>query len=203
MPFIGLTGGYGTGKTTVLKFFRSMGSYTVNADSIVHNLLRSPAIIKRLAALLGKNILTKRAQRVVINRKRMAEIIFNDPDKRMAVEKLLHPEVIKEASNMLKQIMAKDKRAVIVFEVPLMFEGGYQDIFDKTIMVYCTAKTAIKRLMMTGLSEEEIKQRMKAQMPSSKKKAMADYVINNNAGIVKTKAQVKNIFLKLTSMKKE
>ncbi|HDK16961.1 MAG TPA: dephospho-CoA kinase, partial [Nitrospirae bacterium] len=84
MPFIGLTGGLGAGKTTVLGFFKRSGAHTINADKLVHESLKNPAIIKKLARLLGRDILIKKASKVSVNKKRIAEIIFNDPQKRMA-----------------------------------------------------------------------------------------------------------------------
>lgn len=194
MPFIGLTGGFGTGKTTVLQFLKKLGAHTISADTIVQGLLKKPSIIRKLVLVLGKDILIKRLSKSYINKKRMADIIFNNAQKRKSVEKILHPEVIHTAMQIKKQIQRKNKRAVIVFELPLLFEAGFRDIFDATIMVYCSRTNALRRLMTTGLSEKEIKQRMKAQMPLSRKKAMADFVINNNSDLRSTRNQVKDLF---------
>jgi dephospho-CoA kinase len=194
MPFIGLTGGFGTGKTTVLHLMKNLGAHTISADSIVHGLLKKPSIIRKLVLVLGKDILIKRLSKSYINKKRMADIIFNNVQMRKSVEKILHPEVLQTSMQIKKQIQRKNKRAVIVFEVPLLFEAGYRNIFDATIMVYCSRTTALRRLMTTGLSEKEIKQRMKAQMPLSKKKALADFVVNNNSDLRSTRNQVKALF---------
>lgn len=198
MPFIGLTGGLGTGKTTALKLFKNLGAYTINADKLVHEILKKPVIIKKLSAILGEGILIKKASKVSINKKRMADIIFNDPQKRRSAEKVIHPEIIKIAKNIKTEILAKKRGAIIVFEVPLLFEAGYRKIFDKVIVVYCNKATAIKRLRKHGLSEEQVLKRMSAQIPISRKKAAADFLINNNSNIGDIKPQVKAIFKKLT-----
>lgn len=198
MPFIGLTGGLGTGKTTVLKLFKSSGAYTIDADKLVHQILKKPSTIKKLAAIIGKGILIERAAKTFINKKRMADIIFNDSQKRRAVEKIIHPDVIKTAEDIKTKILAKKGDAIIVFEVPLLLEAGYEKIFDKIIVVYCSKAKAVERLRKRGLSKEQALKRMNSQMPISRKKAYADFLINNNLSISNTKSQVKEIFKKIS-----
>lgn len=198
MPFIGLTGGLGTGKTTVLKLFKNSGAYTIDADKLVHQILKKPSTIKKLAAIIGKGILIERAAKTFINKKRMADIIFNDPQKRRAVEKIIHPEVIKTAKDIKAKILAKKSDAIIVFEAPLLLEAGYEKIFDKIIVVYCSKEIAVNRVLRHGLSRKQALQRMRAQLPISRKKAYADFLINNNLSISNTKSQVKEIFKKIS-----
>ena len=197
MPFIGLTGNIGAGKTTVLRLFENLGAHTINADRIVHEILKKPQIIKKLSAVLGRKILTKRDSKVLINKKRMADVIFNNLEKRRAAEKIIHPYVLKSAKAIKRKILTKDRNAIIVFEVPLLFEKGYEKIFDKVIVVYCSKSIALQRLRKYGFSEEQALKRMRAQMPISKKKAGADFLIRNNLNISDTNLQVKKIFKKL------
>jgi len=197
MPFIGLTGGLGMGKTTVLRLFKNSGAHVINADKLVHELLKKPAIIKKLVSRLGNHILMKRSSRVSINKKLLAEIIFNDTKKRRIVEKVIHPEVIKTAKNLKTKILRKNKKAVVVFEVPLLFEAGYGNLFDEIIVVHCSQASAIARLSKQGFSRKEVLQRMGTQNPVSKKKARADFLINNNSDIDDIKPRVKTIFKKL------
>ena len=198
MPFIGLTGGLGTGKTTVLKLFKNSGAYTIDADKLVHQILKKPLTIKKLAAVIGKGILIERASKTFVNKKRMADIIFNNPQKRRAVEKIIHPEVIKTAEDIKTKILAKKSDAIIVFEVPLLLEAGYEKIFYKIIVVYCSKEIAVNRVLRHGLSRKQALQRMRAQFPISRKKAAADFLINNNLSISNTKSQVKEIFKKIS-----
>ncbi len=199
MPFIGLTGGLGTGKTTVLKLFKSSGAYTIDADKLVHQILKKPSTIKKLAAIIGKGILIERAAKTFINKKRMADIIFNDSQKRRAVEKIIHPNIIKTAEDIKTKILAKKSDAIIVFEVPLLLEAGYEKIFDKIIVVYCSKAKAVERLRKRGLSKEQAFKRMRAQMPISRKKAYADFLINNNSNINALKHWVQAILKKLNT----
>jgi dephospho-CoA kinase len=198
MPFIGLTGGIGTGKTTVLNYFKNLGAFTLNADSIVHELLKNPAMINKLSRVLGKDILIKKNNRLSISKNRMADAIFTNTRKRRFAEKTIHPEVIKTALNKKTKIQIKKPNAVIVFEVPLLFEAGYKNIFDKIIVVYCDRKTALERLTGRGISKEQVLKRMRAQLPLSRKKYSADFLINNNSTIRNLKNQVQIILKKLT-----
>ena len=199
MPFIGLTGGLGTGKTTVLKLFKNSGAYTIDADKLVHEILKKPSTIKKIAAVIGKDILIESAAKTFINKKRMADIIFNDSQKRRAVEKIIHPEVIKTAKDIKTKILAKKSDAIIVFEVPLLLEAGYEKIFDKIIVVYSSKANAVERLRKRGLSKEQALKRMNSQMPISRKKAYADFLINNNSNINALKPWVQAIIKKLNT----
>ncbi|HDH34459.1 MAG TPA: dephospho-CoA kinase, partial [Nitrospirae bacterium] len=163
MPTIGLTGNFGMGKSAVLKMFGKMGAFTYDIDSFVHSILKRPAIIKSIVNALGKSVISKRS----LNKKRMAGLIFNDPEKRRAVEKIIHPEVLKLLKQAEAKILKKDPKAIIVFEVPLLFEAGYEKHFDKTVVVYTNRKNAIKRLVRKGISKNESFSRMRAQMPIS------------------------------------
>jgi dephospho-CoA kinase len=198
MPFIGLTGGLGTGKTTVLRLFKRLGAYTISADQIVHDLLKKETIINRLVDILGEDILVKKSPRPSIIKKRIADIIFDNPSKRKSIERFIHPEVMKTAQKIQKKIYAANKKAFIVFEVPLLFEGGYRKTFDKTVVVYCSKKNALARVMKQGLSKEKAMKIMQAQLPIAEKKARADFVINNNTHLRNTRAQVEVIFNELS-----
>ncbi|MBI5195564.1 MAG: dephospho-CoA kinase [Nitrospirae bacterium] len=181
MPFIGLTGNFGMGKTTVLKMFKNLGAYTINADRLVSGLLRKPAIINKLVKIFGREILTKRAGKTSLNKKHIAGIIFNNPKKRILIEKTIHPEVIKTAKGIKNEITAAKPSSTVIFEIPLLFESHCENIFDGIIVVYCSKKTAVRRLLKKGFSKDEIVKRFCAQIPVSRKKTSADFLINNNS----------------------
>ena len=82
MPSIGLTGGFGMGKSTVLRLFGKLGAETVDSDEIVHNILRKPATVKKIKSLLGESVLKKSRKTISLDKKRVADIIFNEPEKR-------------------------------------------------------------------------------------------------------------------------
>ena len=193
MPTIGLTGNFGMGKTTVLKMFGAIGAHTFNIDTFVHTILENPSIIKRISKALGESVLTRRSGKSCLNKKRVATMIFDDPEKRMAVEEIIHPEVLKMIKTAEAKILKKEPDAVIVFEVPLLFEAGYGKQFDKTVVVYTNRENALKRLAERGFNNDEARDRMRAQMPISAKLRQADYSINNNFDLQRTEKRVKKI----------
>lgn len=195
MPTIGLTGNFGMGKTTVLSLFKKSGAYTFNIDEFVHQILKKPETVRKISRALGDDILT-RSPKLSINKGRVAKLIFNDSEKRKAVEKIIHPQVLKIIKTSRSNILKKSPSALIIFEIPLLFEAGYEDFFDKTVVAYCNKKTAIDRLIAKGFSRDEILKRMGAQMPITKKKKLADFVINNNGDISNTERQIMRILHK-------
>ncbi len=185
------------GKTTVLQMFGKLGAYTFNSDETVHEILKRPGIIKRISGILGEDVLIKGTGGLSLDRRRMAGIIFSDHRRREKVEKIIHPEVLKSMKTAESRISAEDPSAVIVFEVPLLFETGYAEYFDRTVVVYCRRETAVSRLVQKGFTRDEAIMRIRAQMPVTAKKKMADFVIDNDDGIKQTEAQVRDIFRRL------
>lgn len=193
MPTIGLTGNFGMGKSTVLRMFGKMGVRVFNIDSFVHAILEREAMVKRIAGVLGRTVLSGRSARPSLNKKRVAKMIFDDPDKRRAVEKIIHPEVLKLLKRTESEIERKEPGIVIVFEVPLLFEAGYEKHFDKIVVVYTNRENAVRRLAGKGFSREEALSRMRAQMPVSAKLERSDYSVNNNYGLERTEKRVRRI----------
>ena len=197
MPAIALTGNFGMGKTSVLKIFKRLGAYTINIDDIVHAILDKPSIVKKISRQLGIGVLSKNASDLSINKKRTAAIIFSDSEKRKELEQIIHPEVLKEIKRIETAIVRHKPDSVIVFEIPLLFEAGYERYFDRTVTVHATRKTAIERLSGKGFSKDESLKRMNAQIPISRKKKMADFLIDNNDSIEQTEKRVKRVFRKI------
>lgn len=190
MPTIGLTGNFGMGKTTVLGLFEKHGAYVFNSDTFVHDILNKPQITKKLVHCLGENILHQMHGIFSIDRSIMAQIIFKDTMKRQAVERILHPEVLKKIRQSRAEILKKEQSAVIIYEVPLLFEADFRNHFDKTVTVYCRRETATKRLLRKGFTLKEIRQRLRAQMPITRKKMLSDFVIDNSNGLDRTEKDV-------------
>jgi dephospho-CoA kinase len=193
MPTIGLTGGFGMGKSTVLKLFKKHGAYIADSDRIVADIHKDQTVIKKLMKLLGDEVARRRGDKLILMKSIVSEIIFSDPKKRKAIEKVIHPEVLKEIKKITKKVYAKDKTATIVFEVPLLFETGFNKQFDKTVVVHCKIETAIKRLKTKGFSKEEAIRRIRAQMPITKKKKLADHLIDNNRNVKILESKIKNL----------
>lgn len=200
MPTIGITDNFGMGKTTVLSMFREYGAHTFNIDEFVHEILKKPQTIKKIARSLGKEVLVKRSKKISISKARVADIIFSDTEKRKVIEEIIHPQVLKTMRASAKRILQLNPSALIAFEVPLLFEAGYENYFDKTVVVRCNRDVAISRLVSRGFTENNAKKRLRAQMPITKKSKLADFVIDNNFNISRTKNQAKRIFERIRRM---
>jgi dephospho-CoA kinase len=199
MRKIGLTGNFGMGKTTVLEMFNNMGAYTVNIDDLVHDILKKQSIVKKIVQTCGDDILADNSSKLSINKKHMAEAIFNNTEMRKTVEQIIHPEVLNSIGKIEAKLVRKDPPSIIVFEVPLLFEAGYKKHFDKTIVVYTKQNTALRRLLKKGFSRDEALKRLKAQMPITKKKKMSDFSIDNDSDLEITEKKVNRIFNKITA----
>jgi dephospho-CoA kinase len=189
MLIAGLTGNYGMGKSYVLSVFRELGAMVLGSDEIVHYLLQDKKVIGRVKKILGEKIEREDGS---IDKKEIAKIIFDNSELRGKLEMLLHKLVFDEIQKSLRKI--KGEKRLVVVEVPLLFEGGYQDRFDTTMTVYTTQKAAIKRLTKSGISRGNALKRLKAQLPIQIKKKKADFLIDNNGSKRKTFGQVEKIY---------
>jgi len=192
MLLVGLTGNYGMGKSTVLPMFKKLGVITIDADNIVESLLTEKDVLKKVKGLLGEKVFYKNGS---LNKKKVADLVFKDDVSRHTLEDILHPLVFERINFLLDEINRKDK--VIIIAVPLLYERGYEDRFDRTITVHTKEKIALNRLKKDGITKEKALLRLKAQLPIDEKIKRSDFVIDNNGTIEETMAQVKIICKKL------
>jgi dephospho-CoA kinase len=183
---IGLTGNFGSGKTTVAKIFKLHGARVIDADKIAHTIIKPGSkAYKNLVSYFGRTILEKNRQ---INRQNLAKKIFSDRKALIKLNKITHPEII---SGIKKEIKASQEK-IVVLDAPLLIESGLDSIVDKIIVVKIKKDTQLKRLA-SKYSRREILERIKAQMPQEKKLLLADFIIDNSGTITKTKKQVSKI----------
>ena len=190
MPSVGLTGGYGTGKSTVARMFRACGARILDADKIAHEALSlKTSSGRRVVGLFGSQIV--RGGR--ISHAAIARIVFRDAKKRRALEGIIHPVVRKKIRRSLKAARSR----LVVIEVPLLIEAGMQRDMDYTVVVWTDRKTQAGRLRKRGVSPAEVRRRTRSQMPLARKKKYADFIIDNNGSLRKTQSEVKRIIKKL------
>lgn len=192
MFLVGLTGNYGMGKSTVLPMFRKFGVITVDADKIVESLLEEKSVLGKIKELLGDRVFDKNGS---LNKKKVTSLIFKNNALRHSLENILHPLVFKRVKDFLEKMNGKHKVAMI--EVPLLFERGYEDRFNRTITVHTKEEIALNRLEKDGVNREEAILRLKAQLPIEEKIKRAHYVIDNNGTPEETMGQVEIIYNKL------
>lgn len=161
---VGLTGGIASGKSTALAYFAQNGADTLSADELVRELHQTPAVQKQLEEWFGTSDAGEVAGR-----------IFSDDGARKKLEDFLHPQVHDLA---VKRIHASDK-PFIVFEVPLLFEAGWDKLTDLNVLIVGDPQTLDERLAARGLSREEYERRLSAQMPDSEKALRANVLFFN------------------------
>jgi dephospho-CoA kinase len=193
---VGLTGGIGTGKSTVGTMFVELGCHLIDADHVTHQLFRpGEAVYSAVAQAFGKHIL---ASDHTINRKVLGEIVFNDPAARTKLNEIVHPAVIQHQRDWLKEMEAKDPGGISIVDAALMIEVGTYKNYDKIIVVTCKPEAQRQRLRArSALSEEQIEARIRSQMPLAEKVKYADFVIDNSGGFSSTRTQVEEVNSKL------
>ena len=177
MILVGLTGGVATGKSTVAKMFKQCGSVVIDADKLAHEVVKpgKPAW-REIVASFGKTVLNQDRS---LNRQALGNIVFRNPKKLRQLERIIHPRVAREQARLTKQAARKDPHAVVIYDVPLLFEAGIDKRVDKIIVVTTDRATQIARLRKrNGLTRTEALRRIKSQMSLSKKIRLADIVID-------------------------
>lgn len=193
MLLVALTGNYGMGKSTVLSMFKELGAFTIDTDRIVDSLLTERNVLMKIKRLFGNEVFYNNG---TLNKKRVAEIVFKDANLRRLLEDILHPLVFKRIKEFANTIDQKDK--ILIVAVPLIYERGYENRFDRIIVVYTDIKLAINRLKDNGIAKKDALMRLKAQLPIEEKMKKADFLIDNNGSLEETVKQVKKIYKKLT-----
>ncbi|MFH0763515.1 MAG: dephospho-CoA kinase [Candidatus Omnitrophota bacterium] len=190
MTVIGLTGGFGTGKTFVGSIFRSLGAKVIDADRIAHTVIKKGSIAyRKIVSTFGANILDSRAN---IDRRKLGKAVFESRSKLRRLNRIVHPEVIKIIRKKLKSLRC---RGVAVIDAPLLIEAGLAKITDKIVVVICSKSEQIKRCENKfRIEREEILKRIKNQLPIRKKMEVADFVIDNSRTRSWTRAQVRSVW---------
>jgi dephospho-CoA kinase len=200
MIIVGLTGSVGTGKSTVAKFFRQLGAYIVDWDELARAEMRpSSKAWKEIVEYFGKDFLN---EDLTINRQKLAEVIFCDEEKLTELNHIVHPEVLKEDERMTSEIKSLDPDAIIIKDIPLLFELTHPIFVDKIVVVSASERNQLRRLEERGMSCEDAQSRVKSQLPLEEKIKSADFVINNDGSLEETKRQVKEIYNSLITNRK-
>ena len=174
MITIGLTGGIGSGKSVVASLLELYGMSVYIADEESKRLLTSsPLIRERLTTLLGSSVYNADG----LNRRMMASLIFNDAKLLEQVNAVIHPEIARH----FKAWMSRQTTNFVVLESAILFESGFNHFVDICILVYAPLELRIKRVMARDkITEKEVLQRMRHQIPDEEKKVLSDYVIYND-----------------------
>jgi dephospho-CoA kinase len=196
MIVVGLTGGIGTGKSTVAAAFAEAGAVIIDADEIARDVVaKGRPAWRRIVAHFGKDVLLPEGD---IDRKKLGTIIFNDPRQKEHLDRIVHPHVIAEAERQLKEIERVQPQAVVILDVPLLIEAGMHHDLDEVIVVYTPEAVQLRRLMRRDrLTAAESLSRIRSQMPIEEKKRRATIVIDNSASAAVTRKRVLEVMAAL------
>ncbi|MDP8263627.1 MAG: dephospho-CoA kinase [Candidatus Ancaeobacter aquaticus] len=186
---IGLTGGYGAGKSTVSAIMQECGWCIIDADEIARNaLIPKTKVYNQIVDHFGVAIL---ANEKTIDRKKLAEIVFNDKRQLEYLNAVVHPIVIRKIKKIIKENLNERNRLPVVISAPLLCEAGMQNMCDFIVVIKIKKEVQVKRCRTSkGESVTGIRKRMAMQMPLAEKLQYADFVIDNNGSKKHTRSQV-------------
>jgi dephospho-CoA kinase len=191
MKVLGLTGGIGSGKSMVARMFAQLGGDVIDADQLAREVVEpgQPAL-EEIATAFGRDILLPDGR---LNRGKLARIIFADPAARARLNAITHPRI---RERMDAEIAARRSGSgVLVVDIPLLYENDRNGTVETVIVVWVDPDTQLRRLReRDGLTVEDARQRIAAQMPLHEKRARADLVIDNNGSREDTRRQVEAIY---------
>lgn len=188
---IGLTGSIASGKSTVSRMLADMGFPIVDAD-LIARLVVEPGTdtLKEIETVFGSQVILPEG---ALNRAKLGELIFNDPESRQQLNNIIHPAIRREMLRQRDAFLAEGHKNVIL-DIPLLFESKLFNFADRILVVSVSEQNQLMRLMeRNGLTEKEALARIGSQLPMSEKEAGADAVIFNNGTIEETKQQLVDI----------
>ena len=192
MPLvIGLTGGIASGKSTVANMLRDKNIPIVDADIVAREVVEiGTDTYKKLVSEFGQEILNADK---TLNRPKLGSIIFQNQEKREKLNSIMHPSIRTRMKEKTQKYI-EEGHDVVVMDIPLLFESKLTHLVDKTLLVFVTEKTQLKRLMeRNDLSEKEATDRINSQMPLSEKVKLSHAVIDNNGSLANTQQQLNQI----------
>jgi dephospho-CoA kinase len=195
MDLIGLSGGVGSGKSTVSGFLRELGARVIDADEGARAVVEpgTPGF-DAVAAEFGPEIVRDGR----LDRQRLAEIVFNDKPALDRLNAIVHPLVREWTVAQLAE--AADTGAeIVVQDIPLLFENGYEPLFRSTILVWVPEALQLERLIARGMPEADARARIANQLPIDEKRARATYVIDNSRTREETRAQTEKLWTEITA----
>jgi dephospho-CoA kinase len=188
MLVVGLTGGIASGKSTVSRMFQDAGVPVICADELARDAVQPGApALEEIRRIFGASVIDQEGG---LDRVRMAELVFKDDSKREALESVIHPRVAEQKDRRIHALRQDGHRLAIV-DVPLLYEKGWERQFDLIIVVYVPRITQEERLIeRDGMTRDEARSRLDAQMPIDDKKQRADRVVDNTDSLAHTRKQV-------------
>ena len=176
MFLIGLTGGIAAGKTTVAAHWVSLGGIEIDADKLAREVVEPGTKgVDQIRQVFGESVFSSDSS---LDRQKIGEIVFNDPEKRLALEGIIHPLVRQRASELLAEL---PQNSMVIYTVPLLVEANVSLPFDVIVSVEAPEADRVRRLVSSrGMSTDQAMARIKSQASAIERAAVADYILNSN-----------------------
>src|SRR5437588_3777648 len=196
MKLVGLTGGIGTGKSTVSAILRRMGATVIDADEATRAVqTRGSEGLRLLVEEFGPDILTPDGD---LDRARLADVAFADPDARTRLNAIVHPLVRQWMAERQQEAVERGD-PVVVMDIPLLFEARGAGAFETVVLVYAPEAVQVRRLVeLRGMTEEAARARMAAQLPIDEKRRLATHVIENTGDLDELRREVERVWRRLS-----
>ncbi len=196
---VGLTGSIAVGKSFVCDVFRELGAFVLDADETAREVVAKDTIgLTKIVENFGENVLQPNG---ALDRAKLGDIVFADESKRQLLNSIVHPLVVEAQNEWLSNREIEDAARIAIVDAALMIESGGYKRFDKLIVVWCETAIQLQRLVARdGLSDEDAKRRIEAQMPQEEKKRYADFLIDTTNGFEKARNQTIEVFKRLKNL---
>jgi dephospho-CoA kinase len=191
---LGVTGGIGSGKSTVAALLRKRGARVVDADAVVRDLYAGGDLPAAIAARFGPGVLDTAG---AVDRKALGAMVFADAERRRELERLVHPAVRREALARLAAWRREGFRGIAVLDAALLVESDFEYPLDALLVVTAPRRVRLDRLERRGLPREEAERRMGAQADDDAKRARADFVVENGGTVGDLEREVERVLREL------
>ena len=195
MLVIGITGNFGTGKTTVSQMLAELGAVTINADDLGHELLQPDTQThKEIVAAFGRSILKPNGE---VDRNKLAKLVFDDNAALARLNQITHPKIYEIVKHRIEEYRHTGAK-VVVMEAALLIEAGWKPLVDQLWVTIAPEATIVSRLQRSrGLTEEQVLARLHTQMPQEKKAKQADVVIDTDCSLDALRAKISELWQNL------
>ncbi|MES0328804.1 MAG: dephospho-CoA kinase [Dehalococcoidales bacterium] len=189
MKIIGLTGGIGSGKTTLAGFLKELGVAVIDADKLGHQALRENQMRREVVATFGQGVLDSDSQ---VDRPKLARLVFGYPQQLARLNRITHPRIAEMLTDRLDEHRRQGVGAVVI-EAPLLVETGWVDTVDEVWVTVAPRTVVLTRLQQMGFTRREVLTRLGAQMKPEERLKKADVVINTDTSLEELKARAKEL----------
>ena len=196
MKVIGLTGGIGSGKSTIAGFLSESGVPVIDTDRVTHHILETDSTIRqRILDAFGKGVLNRDGS---IDRQELGKKVFSEAQQKENLEEILHPAILSHVMEKLGEFRERDVAAVVL-EVPLLIEADWARYVDEIWVATAPRKTILGRMKAKGIPVEDVVTRMEAQLPSRERNRHADVIIDTDCSLSDLKAEIKGLWQEFLS----